>query len=59
MTRSRRWGTREAIKDIACGRVVEESALEVEESAVKSDIHGFTEKDFNPRPRKGFQTRVD
>ena len=57
--RSRRWGTRDAIERIACGRVVEETALEVDESVIESDIPGFTVIDFNPKPRVGFQTRID
>lgn len=56
--KSRRWGTREAIIEIAHGQVLEESAIEVDESVVASDIHGFTVRDFNPRPRSGFQTSV-
>ena len=55
---SKRWGTREAINEIAHGRVLEDTAIEVEESAVASDIHGFTVRDFNPHPRRGFQTEV-
>ena len=55
---SKRWGTREAIIDIAHGRVIEDTAAEVDESAVASDIHGFTVRDFNPRSRRGFQTEV-
>jgi hypothetical protein len=57
--KSRRWGTREAIIEIAHGRVLEESAIEVDESVVASDIHGFTVRDFNPQPCSGFQTSVE
>jgi hypothetical protein len=57
--KSRRWGTAEAIKEIACGRVIKDTAIEVDESSVASDIHGFTVRDFNPRPRIGFQTSVE
>ena len=55
---SRRYGTREAIVEIAHGRVLESTATEVDESAVVSDIHCFTVRDFNPHPRRGFQTSV-
>jgi len=58
MCRSRRWGTREAIEEIAHGRVLEETAREVDEAVVKSDIWGFTERDFNPDRAPGFQARV-
>jgi len=43
---SRRWGTREAIEQIAHGRVLAEIAREVDEAVVRSDIWGFTERDF-------------
>jgi hypothetical protein len=56
---SRRWGTREAIEQIACGKVIEDTALEVDDTVIKSDIQGFTEIDFNPKRRTGFQTRVE
>lgn len=55
---SKRWGTREAIIDIAHGRVIEDTAAEVDESAVASDIHGFTVRDLNLHPRRGFQAEV-
>jgi hypothetical protein len=55
---SKRWGTREAIVEIARGRVLDETAAEVDESAVASDLQGFTVRDFNPHPRIGFQTYV-
>ena len=59
IVKSRRWGTREAIRDIARGRVIEESAIDVDESVVASDIHGFTVRDFNPQPRRRFQAFVE
>lgn len=55
---SRRWGTEQAIKEIARGHVLKDTAVEVDDSVVCSDIHGFTVRDFNPRPRTGFQTEV-
>lgn len=56
--RSKRWGTEKAIKDIAHGRVLEHTGIDVDETVIASDIHGFTERDFNPQPRSGFQKRV-
>ena len=58
MRTSRRWGTREAIKNIAAGHVLDKSATEVDESAVESDILGLTTKGFIPNPRQGFQSEV-
>ena len=55
---SKRWGTRAAIIEIAHGRVLEDTATEVDESAVASDIRGFTVRDFNPHSRRGFHTEV-
>lgn len=60
VVKSRRWGTREAIIQIAHGRVREHTAREVDESVVGSDIHGFTKRDFDLDARPpGFQTHVD
>ena len=59
IVKSRRWGTRDAITDIAHGRVLEETGIEVDESVATSDIHGFTKRDFDPGARSpGFQTFV-
>ena len=58
MRKSRRWGTREAIEQVARGRVLEETAREVDEAAVRSDIWGFTERDFNPDRTTGFSSQV-
>ena len=56
---SRRWGTAEAINDIAGGHVLKDTAVEVDDSVVRSDIHGFTFRDFDPHRRSdGFQTEV-
>ena len=57
--RSRRWGTREAISDIAHGRILEGTATEVDESVISSDIFGFTAHDFSPVRRSGFQNKVE
>lgn len=58
MTKSRRWGTREAIEKIAHGQVLDDTTTEVDESAIASDIPGLTERDFNPSKCQGFQTSV-
>ncbi len=58
MIKSRRWGTSEAIEQIAHGRMLRNTAVEVDESAVASDIPGLTEKDFIPHTHQGFQTSV-
>jgi hypothetical protein len=59
IVKSKRWGTREAIVEIACGQVLEDSAIEVDDSVIHSDIHGFTIIGFDPRLRRtGFQTEV-
>jgi hypothetical protein len=55
---SMRWATREAIRDIACGEVLEDTVREVEASAVQSDIVGMTERNYDPDRRIGFQTVV-
>lgn len=58
MRKSRRWGTREAIEKIAHGKVLDDTATEVDESAIASDIPGLTERDFNPHKCQGFQMSV-
>jgi hypothetical protein len=55
--KSRRWGTRPAIEALG-GTVLEETAVEVEESAVKSDMAGLTAIGFNPNWQSGFQQQV-
>jgi hypothetical protein len=54
---SRRWATREAIERIG-GEVLEDTATEVEASAVATDIDGMTVRGFDPHPRTGFQRIV-
>ncbi len=55
---SRRWGIAEAIKEIS-GRLLKDTATEVDESVIRSDIHGFTVIGFDPHPRRpGFQIHV-
>jgi hypothetical protein len=58
IVKSKRWGTRKAIVEIAYGKVLEDTAIEVDESAIQSDIRGFSIVGFNPHPRCGFQTSV-
>jgi len=48
---STRWGTREAINKLVNGRVLEETATEVDESVVASDIPGLTAKGWKPVAR--------
>ena len=57
---SRRWGTREGIKEhTGFGKVLEKTAVQVDESAVASDLPGLTEIGFDPHARRsGFQTKV-
>ena len=59
LQKSRRWGTRDAIERIAGGEILEDTATEVDESAIASDITGLTIIDFNPPRRMGFQTKVE
>jgi hypothetical protein len=54
---SRRWGTREAIERV-CGEVLEDTAAEVDEAVVATDIEGMTVRGFDPRPRTDFQRQV-
>jgi hypothetical protein len=59
VVKSKRWGTREAIVEIACGQVLEDTAIEVDDTVILSDIHGFTVIGFDPHRRPaGFQTQV-
>jgi hypothetical protein len=52
------WGTEQAIREIAGGHALKDTAVEVDESFIRSDIHGFTVRDFRPYPRTGFQTEM-
>jgi hypothetical protein len=49
---SRRWGTAEAIKEIAGGHVLKDTAVEVDDSFIRSDIHGLTVRNFDPSKAK-------
>lgn len=54
---SRRWGTREAIERMG-GEIIADTATEVDESVIQSDIEGLTVRNFNPNPRTDFQRQV-
>ena len=45
---SRRWGTRDAIERMG-GEVLVDTGIEVDASAVDSEISGLTARDYNPR----------
>lgn len=55
--KSRRWATRDAI-EWAGGTPLEETAIEVDESAVGGEVAGMTRRDFDPHAMRGFQRRV-
>ena len=55
---SRRWGTREGIKKI-CGKVLENTELEINENVIGTEIEGLTVRDFNPTPNTGIQSQVN
>lgn len=42
---SRRWGTRDGIKKI-CGKVLEETELEINENVISTEIEGLTVRDL-------------
>ena len=55
---SRRWGTREGI-GARRGVVLEDTRIAVDASFVGGEEEGLTVRDFDPRPRTGFQTKVE
>ena len=55
--KSRRWGTRETIADMG-GEILEDTATEIAEADVRSEVHGLTAIGFNPHAHKGFQRQV-
>lgn len=57
MRKSRRWATRQTIEWLG-GKVLEQTATEVDASAVGSEIAGMTEKGFDPHKHTGFQRTV-
>jgi hypothetical protein len=52
--KSSRWATREAIAHVN-GNALEDTAIEVEASVVKSDVNGMTTRGFTPTGPSGFQ----
>jgi hypothetical protein len=55
--KSRRWGTREAIEFIKAN-VIENTAVEVDDSVLGRQVPGLSEIGFNPLAVKGFPTQV-
>ncbi|MBL6612397.1 MAG: hypothetical protein ISS15_21085 [Alphaproteobacteria bacterium] len=54
---SRRYGTREAVARVG-GEVIENSGIEIDQSAVGAEIDGMTARNFDANPRTGFQSQV-
>jgi len=54
---SRRWGTREAIDRIG-GKVIEDSAVNIDTSLLGSEVEGMTERGFNPSRPSGSKKQV-
>jgi hypothetical protein len=57
MIKSRRWGTREAIAFIKAN-ILEETAVQVDDSTLGRQVPGLSEIGFNPHTVKGFPSRV-
>jgi hypothetical protein len=57
MRMSQRWATREAITAVH-GKVLEDTAVDVDPDCLKSEIEGMTSRDFDPNATKGFPTQV-
>lgn len=55
MRPSRRWATREAIERLR-GHILEETGTEIDSSMLSSEIEGMSAINFNPSPRRDFQT---
>lgn len=55
--KSRRWGTKEAIARVQ-GEPLEETGIEVDESALSDDAPGMTAIGFMPHSNTGFQRQV-
>ena len=54
---SRRWGTRDAIERIG-GEILVDTAIEVDASAVDSEIAGLTARDYSPSAHAGLGREV-
>ena len=57
MAKSRRWATREMIERLG-GKILEETAVDVDSSMVGREIDGMTDRGFNPHWQTGFQRQV-
>jgi hypothetical protein len=58
---SSRYGTREAIEKMVRGEVLENTAIDVDESEIESpasDILGLTKREFYLSPHKDFQREI-
>jgi hypothetical protein len=55
--KSRRWGTREAIETIKAN-VIEDTAVDVDDSVLGQQVSGLSEIGFDPHALKGFQRQV-
>ena len=57
MRKSTRFGTPDAIKNIAHGRIIEGTGIDVDAADVGAEIAGFTARHYRTA-RVGFQTEV-
>ena len=55
--KSRRWATREAVECIG-GKVLEETATEIDATDIGAEIDGMTARNFDPHALRGFQRAV-
>jgi hypothetical protein len=60
---SRRYGTADAIKNVARGRILPNTQIEVDSSELGGEIEGMTARNYTPdggraAPGGGFQTRM-
>jgi hypothetical protein len=51
MQKSKRWATREFIGSIG-GRILEDTAVEVDEADAQSEVIGLTKRNFDPAFRR-------
>jgi hypothetical protein len=54
---SRRWGTREGIKEVG-GVVLEDTGTEIDDAEIGAEIQGLTDRGFDPHRTIGFQRTV-
>jgi hypothetical protein len=55
--KSRRWATREA-SEWAGGYPIEDTATQIDESALGGEVEGMTSRNFDPHATKGFPNQV-